>query len=47
MTKVSIVVPARNEEETLGNVLDDLKQTILQMPAYEFELICVDGHSTG
>ena len=45
MTKVSIVVPARNEEETLGNVLDDLKQIILETPAYEFELICVDDHS--
>jgi glycosyltransferase involved in cell wall biosynthesis len=46
MNKISIVVPAQNEEETLGNVLDDLNQTIEQMPDYEFDLICVDDHST-
>lgn len=46
MNKISIVVPAQNEEETLGNVLDDLNKTIKQMPDYEFELLCVDDHST-
>jgi glycosyltransferase involved in cell wall biosynthesis len=46
MNKISVVVPAQNEEETLGNVLHDLNKTISQMPNYEFELICVDDHST-
>lgn len=46
MKKVSVIIPAKDEEETLGNVLDDLNKTIAQMPQYEFEVICVDDHST-
>ncbi|QQS41990.1 MAG: glycosyltransferase family 2 protein [Acidobacteriota bacterium] len=46
MKKISIVVPAQNEEDTLRNVLDDINKTIKQMPDYEFELLCVDDHST-
>lgn len=46
MKKISIVVPAKNEEETIGSVLDDLNQTIAQMPNYQVEVICVDDHST-
>jgi glycosyltransferase involved in cell wall biosynthesis len=46
MRKVSVVIPAKNEEETLGNVLSDLNQVIDQMPNYEVEVICVDDHST-
>ncbi len=46
MTKVSIIVPAKDEEETLGSVLDDLNGVMADMPAYEFEVICVDDHST-
>ena len=43
---VSVVIPAKNEEDTLGRVLDDLNQTIAQMPNYKVEVICVDDHST-
>jgi glycosyltransferase involved in cell wall biosynthesis len=46
MTKISIVIPAKNEEETLPNVLDDINQQLPQMPNYEVEVICVDDHST-
>lgn len=46
MKKVSVIIPAKNEEETLGNVLDDMNQTIAQMPNFEVEVICVDDHST-
>lgn len=46
MTKVSVVVPAKNEEETLGYVLEDINQTILQLPNYQVQVICVDDHST-
>jgi glycosyltransferase involved in cell wall biosynthesis len=46
MKKISVVVPAKNEEETIGNVLDDLNQTIAQMPNHAVEVICVDDHST-
>jgi glycosyltransferase involved in cell wall biosynthesis len=46
MKKVSVVIPAKNEEETIGNVLDDLNQTISELPNYQFEVICVDDRST-
>lgn len=45
MKKVSVVIPAQNEEETLGSVLDDMNRMIAQMPNYDIELICVDDHS--
>jgi glycosyltransferase involved in cell wall biosynthesis len=43
---VSVVIPAQNEAETLGLVLDDLNTTIAGMPRHEVEVICVDDHST-
>ncbi len=46
MKKISVIIPAKNEEETIGAVLDDLNQTVAQMPNYETELICVDDHCT-
>jgi glycosyltransferase involved in cell wall biosynthesis len=45
-TKVSVIIPARNEEETLGMVLGDLYRVISSLPAYEFEVFVVDDHST-
>jgi glycosyltransferase involved in cell wall biosynthesis len=44
--KVSVVIPARNEEETLPWVLRDLNDTIANLPHHDFEVICVDDHST-
>jgi len=42
--KVSVIIPARNEEENIGNLLSSLeKQTY---PAHLFEVIVVDDHST-
>ncbi|MEQ1765617.1 MAG: glycosyltransferase family 2 protein [Pyrinomonadaceae bacterium] len=46
MKKVSVIIPAKDEEATLGSVLDDLNQTIAQIHDYDFEVICVDDHST-
>ena len=46
MKNISVIIPARNEEDTLGSVLDDLNQTIKQMPDFRAEIICVDDHST-
>jgi glycosyltransferase involved in cell wall biosynthesis len=46
MTKVSIVIPARNEEANLAMVLGDVQATLRQLPQYEFELVVVDDHST-
>lgn len=44
--KVSIVIPARDEQDNIGLVLADLNRIIAQSNGYEFEVICVDDHST-
>ncbi len=46
MTKISVVIPAKDEEATLGNVLEDLYKVIPTLTGYEVEVICVDDHST-
>ncbi len=45
MELVSIVIPARNESETLGKVLTDINNSISKISDYKFEVICVDDHS--
>jgi glycosyltransferase involved in cell wall biosynthesis len=45
-TKVSVVIPAKNEAMNIGLVLDDLNRTIEQCRDYEFEVIVVDDKST-
>jgi glycosyltransferase involved in cell wall biosynthesis len=42
--KLSIIIPAKDEEATLGLVLEDLNQTIPALHGYEVEVICVDDH---
>jgi glycosyltransferase involved in cell wall biosynthesis len=44
--KVSVVIPAQNEEETLPDVLRDLNATIAQLPQHDIEVLLVDDHST-
>ena len=44
MTKVSVIIPAKDEESTLGSVLEDLNTVIPTLDGYEFEVICVDDH---
>lgn len=46
MRTTSIVIPARNEQETLPLVLADLNETLKALKGYEVEVICVDDHST-
>jgi len=47
MKKISIVIPAMNEEDTLGNVLDDIRPVKDKMRSeYDIEVIVVDDHST-
>jgi glycosyltransferase involved in cell wall biosynthesis len=46
MRKISIIIPAKNEEETLPMVLADLNETIRELNGYNVEVICVDDHST-
>src|SRR5512146_1899160 len=46
MKSISVIIPARNEEETLGLVLTDLYNTLPTLNGYEAEVIVVDDHST-
>jgi cellulose synthase/poly-beta-1,6-N-acetylglucosamine synthase-like glycosyltransferase len=43
-TKVSIIIPARNEEETIGNCLRDLDSQ--DYPMHLIEIVVVNDHST-
>ncbi len=43
--KVSVVIPAKNEEMNIGLVLDDLNRVISQISGWEFEVILVDDKS--
>lgn len=44
--KLSVVIPARNEEETLPRVLSDLQRVIPTLAGWETEVIVVDDRST-
>ena len=39
--QVSVVIPARNEQDTIGAVLDTLNSAIARLPQYQFETIVV------
>ena len=43
--RLSVVIPARNEEETLPLVLGDLNEAIGGLHGWSVEVICVDDHS--
>jgi len=45
MMKVSVIIPAKDEEETLGRVLEDLNKSIAEVHGYSIEVIVVDDHS--
>lgn len=42
--KVSIVIPARYEEETIAPVLDEINRTIASLKSYAFEVLVVVDH---
>lgn len=46
MTKISLIIPAQNEEETLPWVLHDVFAVIPDLKQYAWEVIVVDDHST-
>lgn len=45
MPIVSIVIPAKDEEQTIGRVLDDLFRVISKIKGYNFEVIVVNDGS--
>lgn len=45
-TRVSVVIPIRDEETTIGPLLDDVRTAIQGLPRYEFETIVVDDGSS-
>lgn len=44
-SKISVIIPAYNEEEAIGKVLDDVC-AVMRQQAYDFEIIVVDDCST-
>ena len=45
MKKVSIIIPAYNEEESLPLLYDRLNNVILNLTNYEFELLFINDGS--
>jgi cellulose synthase/poly-beta-1,6-N-acetylglucosamine synthase-like glycosyltransferase len=43
-TRVSVIIPARNEEESIGNCLSDLERQ--DYAKHLFEVVVVNDHST-
>lgn len=46
MSSLSIIIPAKNEEVTLPQVLDDLNKVIPTLAGYTVEVLVVDDRST-
>ncbi|MDP2923754.1 MAG: glycosyltransferase [Candidatus Omnitrophota bacterium] len=45
MKKVSVIIPAMNEENNIGYLLDEISKITTTMKNYQFEVIVVDDHS--
>jgi len=43
-SKISVILPAYNEEETIGKVIDDVN-AVMKQQGYDFEIIVVDDAS--
>jgi glycosyltransferase involved in cell wall biosynthesis len=44
MIKLSVIIPAKDEEATLPRVLEDMNKTIPTLDGYDVEMIVVDDH---
>jgi dolichol-phosphate mannosyltransferase len=44
--RVAIILPTLNEEETIGKVIDEIPQSILEERGYEVRVYVIDGNST-
>jgi len=45
MKKISYVIPCYRSEKTIGGVVEEIKNTMLGMPEYEYEIILVNDSS--
>ncbi|MFC1517792.1 glycosyltransferase family 2 protein [Candidatus Margulisiibacteriota bacterium] len=45
MSLISIVLPAYNEAQAIGNVIQDIPLQIIKDLGYTYEIIIIDGHS--
>ncbi len=43
--KISIILPALNEEVTIGKVIDEIPRQALEREGYQVEILVVDGNS--
>lgn len=44
--KISVIIPAKDEEETIGKVLTDVQTTIKTLPSYIWEILVIADHCT-
>ena len=44
--RVCIIIPAINEEGTIGQVIDEIPRQALQQDGYLVDILLVDGNST-
>jgi len=44
MIRLSVIVPAKDEEQTLPQLFEDLNRVIPTLDGYDVEVICVDDH---
>ncbi|GAH63712.1 unnamed protein product, partial [marine sediment metagenome] len=44
--KLVIILPALNEEGTIGKVIDEIPRAILEERGYQVKVLVVDGNST-
>jgi dolichol-phosphate hexosyltransferase len=43
---ISIIIPALNEEETVGQVIEEIPKRLLESKGYSVEIVVVDNNST-
>ena len=44
--RVSIILPALNEEETIGRIIDEVPKVDMEAKGYRVEIVVVDNNST-
>jgi glycosyltransferase involved in cell wall biosynthesis len=44
--QIAIILPALNEEETIGKVIDEIPKQALEKAGYSVQVVVVDGNST-